>query len=320
MKVLMCMPTHYKVSYEINPYMHIEKQPDLSLALSQWGKLVSTLSSRRVEIQLIVPLVNAPDMVFTANGGLQLPGLDFMPSMFQFKERSLEEIAYFECFKKPHSTLHMKGRRLGVERSDWDGTTTRMWSPPFPFEGEGDALLLQPSFEEGVDINTMPTAKYILLMGYGLRTDRRAIFEAQTSRRFRLNSVINTRVVPLSLQSPLFYHLDTCLFPYLTSMGRRKLLLVEGTLSPESLLSLCHVASPKDWVTIPPTEGLVCNSIQIGKDVLLNHGGGGDEAEAVYDYVTEMLQADGLNVVPIETSEFHKAGGGAKCMILWLER
>jgi N-dimethylarginine dimethylaminohydrolase len=52
-----------------------------------------------------------------------------------------------------------------------------------------------------------------------------------------------------------------------------------------------------------------CNAIVVGRDVVLQSGCSALEA---------LLRAAGFTPRPVDLSEFHKAGGSAKCLALWL--
>jgi N-dimethylarginine dimethylaminohydrolase len=120
MHLLMCPPKYFDVSYEINPWMHLDNRPDHILANRQWDALYRIITERiGAQVSLIEPPADVPDMVFTANAGLVV-GKTFIPSTFRFHERELE-MPYFRRWFAEHGY---------VEREVLGG----------PFEGEGDAL------------------------------------------------------------------------------------------------------------------------------------------------------------------------------------
>ncbi|MEN6520266.1 MAG: arginine deiminase-related protein [Armatimonadota bacterium] len=93
-KFLMCPPTYYEVSYEINPWMDRDHPVDIELAKEQWNRLYETLKSLpNTEIELMEPEKGLPDLVFTANAGVVHSRL-FIPSVFKHPERQGES-AYF---------------------------------------------------------------------------------------------------------------------------------------------------------------------------------------------------------------------------------
>jgi N-dimethylarginine dimethylaminohydrolase len=142
-RILMCAPTHFEVSYVINPWMDGNQhaiQP--ARALAQWNALREVLG-RHATIEAIAPAAGLPDMPFTANAGLVRGGL-YVPSRFRHAERRGEETHFTRWF-----------RERGFE--------VRALSENLAFEGAGDAL-----FDRG--------AQY-LWMGHGHRTDLAAAAE-----------------------------------------------------------------------------------------------------------------------------------------------
>ena len=118
---LMCMPTHFDVSYVINPWMDGNiNAVSVNEANLQWEDLLYVISCL-AQVKLVLPERGLPDMVFTANAGVLL-GNDVVLSRFRFKERQREE----EHFQK-----WFEGQGFRVHKLP----------PDLPFEGGGDALL-----------------------------------------------------------------------------------------------------------------------------------------------------------------------------------
>ncbi|MFC4466661.1 dimethylargininase [Streptomyces xiangluensis] len=149
-------------------------------------------------------------------------------------------------------------------------------------EGEGDLV---------------PVGPYILA-GTGFRTTRDAHREVQ--------EFFGIPTIGLQLVDPYFYHMDTALFvlddggdgleaniayyPEAFSPGSREVL---GRLFPEAV-----IATREDAMAF----GL--NSVSDGRHVFIS-----PRAEALADQLTR----HGYVPVPVDLSEFHKAGGGIKC-------
>lgn len=89
----MCPPTHYTVSYQINPWMHPEEPTDGELAMSQWQTLRATYLELGHQVDLIDPLPGYPDMVYAANGATVVGGVAYSAS-FTFPQRQAEGPAY----------------------------------------------------------------------------------------------------------------------------------------------------------------------------------------------------------------------------------
>ncbi|MAW08055.1 MAG: hypothetical protein CME61_07205 [Halobacteriovoraceae bacterium] len=71
--ILMCPPTHFKVDYEINPFMDKNNPIDEKLAFTQWTRLKEVYEDLGLNVKLIEPSPELPDMVFMANQLVTLP-------------------------------------------------------------------------------------------------------------------------------------------------------------------------------------------------------------------------------------------------------
>lgn len=151
-----------------------------------------------------------------------------------------------------------------------------VYRPENVCEGEGDLVF---------------TGRY-LLAGTGFRTTREAHREVQ--------EFFGVPVISLTLVDPYFYHLDTALFvlddeniayfPQAFSPGSREVL---ERLYPDAVLG-----SREDAMAF----GL--NSVSDGHHVFVP-----PRAEGL----ASQLADHGYVPVPVDLSEFHKAGGGIKC-------
>jgi N-dimethylarginine dimethylaminohydrolase len=95
----MCPPEHFGVLYEINPWMHREVPVDRDRARAQWDGLVRCLSDAGATVELLDPVPELPDLVFTANAGV-VDGPTFVPARFRHRERQAEtphDVAWFEA-------------------------------------------------------------------------------------------------------------------------------------------------------------------------------------------------------------------------------
>jgi N-dimethylarginine dimethylaminohydrolase len=153
--------------------------------------------------------------------------------------------------------------------------------PEFVNEGEGDLLV----------------AADVILAGCGFRTDPRAHDEVA--------ALTGREVVPLRLIDPRYYHLDTaaCVLDddtiaYLPEAfdlaGRREL----ERRFPDAVRVSGHDAAV-----------LGLNAVSDGRHVVLNQ-----EARDL----PQQLEERGFVPVPVDLSEFRKAGGGPKCCTLEL--
>ncbi len=140
-RYLMCEPTHYTVSYEINPWMDRTRATDTDLAVRQWRTLRDTYLELGHTVETIDPLPGLPDMVYAANGATMVDGVVYS-ARFRYPERQPEGPAYEKWFADRGWVTH---------------TATEV------NEGEGDMLV----------------AGDLLLAGWGFRTERAAHAELQ---------------------------------------------------------------------------------------------------------------------------------------------
>ena len=118
-QLLMCPPTHFEVSYVINPWMN-QGAVRSREARRQWQQLHDALTEH-VEVVCIEPQPGLPDMVFTANAGVVI-GDRAMASHFLPKERRGEEAFFKGWFRHNGYQLVELPEEIG-------------------FEGAGDCLL-----------------------------------------------------------------------------------------------------------------------------------------------------------------------------------
>ena len=193
----MCEPAHYRIEYEINPWMRRANAVRTELANAQWRGLHETLTALGVEVDLVEQGADTPDMTFTANAGVVV-GERFIPANFRFPERQLEEERFSRWFEA-------RGYRIETVHE------------PHYWEGEGDVL---PG--EGV-----------VFAGYRFRTEYRAldhIDELLGRETVRLELTdprfyhLDTCLAPLGGGHALFYP------PAFTEESRRALAGHFGTL------------------------------------------------------------------------------------------
>lgn len=153
---LMCPPDYYNVSYEINPWMNKSRLPNKDRARKQWQALHHTIIRLGGWVEIVTPILNQPDMVFTANAGLTRDKKTIL-SHFRYPERQGEEIPFGNWFKDN-----------GFEVIDLGGLY---------FEGEGDALYAGDK----------------IFIGYGFRTDRDVV--DRLTQLLSLSKVISCQLV-----------------------------------------------------------------------------------------------------------------------------
>jgi N-dimethylarginine dimethylaminohydrolase len=150
------------------------------------------------------------------------------------------------------------------------------------FEGEGDALFCDD----------------VLICGYRFRSDIR-------SHQF-IGDVLHCLVISVELTLDRFYHLDTCFCPLpdggaiwhppaFDDYGRRAIRQHVGPL-----------------IEVPPDEALhfACNAVVLGNDVVLPED---------CPQLCSALTARGFRTHSLPMTEFLKAGGACKCLVLQLQ-
>jgi ornithine--oxo-acid transaminase len=262
---LMCPPKLYEVDYVINPWMagnvHASSR---ARAAEQWQRLYEEVS-RVAEVELIEPQPGSPDMVFTANAGLERDGIVALSSFFH-PERQAEENHFRDWFRSAGYIV------LNIPRST-------------PFEGEGDALF--------------STDGTRLWAGYGPRT--------AAASHHHLAEAWEIEVVPLHLIDPRFYHLDTCFAP----LEGGYIMYYPQAFDADSVAKIeaFYPPSRRIIVTEPDALRFACNAINIGRTVILNN---------ISRELTDQLESKDFQVVQVTLTEFLKAGGAAKCLVMKL--
>jgi N-dimethylarginine dimethylaminohydrolase len=154
-------------------------------------------------------------------------------------------------------------------------------SSSLAFEGEGDALWFGGT----------------LCCGRGFRTDEEAHSEiAEWSR---------SSVLSLALVDPRYYHLDTCFCPLDASSA----LWHSEAFDEEGQKNLRRLVP--DLIEVSPAEAecFACNAVVLGGHVILPEG---------CLETSRALQSRGFHIHAVPMSEFIKAGGACKCLVLRL--
>lgn len=104
-RYLMCRPTHFTVSYEINPWMDSSRPVDVDLAVSQWERLRDVYLDLGHTVEEIEAIPGLPDMVYAANGAAIVDGVVYS-ARFRFPEREPEGPAYLRWFAEHGYATH----------------------------------------------------------------------------------------------------------------------------------------------------------------------------------------------------------------------
>ncbi|MFK0158087.1 dimethylargininase [Streptomyces sp. NPDC090499] len=131
---LMCRPTHFEVTYSINPWMDPGKPVDTELAVTQWEQLLALHRRLGHHVELVDPLPGYPDMVYAANGATVVDGR-VLGARFRDVERAAEGPAYLQWFRERGYLVH---------------------DPVHVNEGEGDFLLAGDRLLAGTGFRSAP--------------------------------------------------------------------------------------------------------------------------------------------------------------------
>lgn len=238
MKILVCNPDFYDVTYSINPWMRPENGLDSKLATKQWHDLVSLIQSLGVEVIQMSGKENVPDIVFTANAGAFLNNNKVILSKFKHPERQPEEVIYKNWFLDN-----------GYHVLEYD----------LEFEGAGDIL---KRCVNGLEFYA----------GYGFRTNERFY-----SKYFYSLFPEGVRCQLLKLVDPYFYHLDTCLCPlpgdfalvYRGAFDPASFATLEGI-----DIELADIMGSPTLLDVPENEArrFACNAVVVNNSVIIPSG------------------------------------------------
>ena len=149
------------------------------------------------------------------------------------------------------------------------------------FEGAGDALF---------------DASGRLWFSSGFRSDAHALEE--------VNNVFDVEIHALQLVDPHWYHLDTCFCP----LPDGQAIAYAQAFSADSMAVLDEEFEDRIvWVSEEDARNFACNAVAIGRNIILH------QATLELKFA---LEKRGFEVIETDVSEFLKAGGACKCMVL----
>ena len=154
----------------------------------------------------------------------------------------------------------------------------------FNFEGEGDALWIGST----------------VLFGFRFRSDAAA--------HERLSRLLHCEVLPVELADKRFYHLDTCFCP----LGAASALWYPKAFDRYGRRVIASRVPDLIEVAEADAQRFCCNSVVVGRHLVMSSG--------VSKALQRALESRGWIIHEVELSEFLKAGGAAKCLVLHLDR
>ena len=155
-----------------------------------------------------------------------------------------------------------------------------VYQPTANYEGEGDHLVDNRGRH---------------WMGSGFRTSPGAAAEIQP--------ILKTTINTLELVDPRWYHLDTCFCPL---PNHDAVMWYPGAFGQESQSKIRESFSNSIEISLSDALLFSCNCICIGNNLFMPTG----------STVANKLRTLGYGVTEVELSEFLKAGGAAKCLVL----
>ncbi|SOD59049.1 N-Dimethylarginine dimethylaminohydrolase [Streptomyces zhaozhouensis] len=117
-RYLMCPPEHFRVTYSINPWMDLTKPVDVRLAMAQWSDLRDCYRSLGHSVDELTPHPDLPDLVFTANGGLQLEDR-VLGARFAHPERYGEATVHEEWHREQGRTEFQRAQHTNEGEGDF---------------------------------------------------------------------------------------------------------------------------------------------------------------------------------------------------------
>jgi N-dimethylarginine dimethylaminohydrolase len=150
------------------------------------------------------------------------------------------------------------------------------------FEGAGDALFCGDT----------------LFAGYRIRSDARG--------HQQIGEMLGTRVIPLELVDPYYYHLDTCFCP----LAPGQAIYYPAAFDAYGRDVLEQLVPELISVHEDEARRFACNAVVVGRQVVTNSG---------CERLHADLRARGFEPRETPLDEFVKAGGSAKCLTLRLD-
>ena len=234
-RYVMVRPDHFRVEYQINPFMDLAQQPDPTLTRAQWDALVAAIRDAGGEVEVIEQRADAPDMVYAMNLGFVVE-----PAEGRFVTSSAGHVVL----------SHMRYAQRRMETS-----SAATW-----FAGRG--FTTSYAGRDGVGAHLEAGDAFAwrdeLVVGYGPRTDELGLKVLATD--------LGVRVRGLRITHPGMYHLDLAFCP----LDERRAIVCPAAFDDESAAAL--LALVPEPLVITEEEALTtfaANSVVIGRTVLM---------------------------------------------------
>ena len=229
-------PTHFDVSYAINPWMRPEDwkaDPERFRQASRLASanLVAALETAGARVEILPGVAGVPDLVFPANAAVVFEGKAVL-GRFRHPERRAEEainLAAFEGLKSRGLLREVVQLPTGVFH-----------------EGAGDFM--------------WDASRGLFWSGYGQRSD--------LAGASAIAAAFGRPVVPLELTTGRFYHLDTCFCP----LTGGEILYYPSAFTAEALDALRAIVPPDALIEASDDDAasLCVNAVCIGRTVVMS--------------------------------------------------
>jgi N-dimethylarginine dimethylaminohydrolase len=227
---LMVEPDHFRVDYAINPFMHLDDQPDPVRTRDQWLAIVAAIEAAGGTVKVMPQLPDAPDMVYAMNLGLALEAAEegeasqVVLSHMRYPQRRMETPAASEWFAAQGFDRHTIGR---------DGVGAH-------FEA-GDAFAWRGE----------------LVVGYGPRTEELGLKH--------LSGELGVSVRGIRITNPGMYHMDIGFCP----LDDTRAMVCPDAYDEASAVALLALVPEALVLTEEEALTFCANSIVIGRTVVM---------------------------------------------------
>ena len=226
---LMVEPNHFRVDYTINPFMHLDDQPDPVRAREQWLAVIAAVEAAGGTVEVLPQLPDAPDMVYAMNLGLALEDVDgashrVVLSHMRYPQRRMETPAADAWFADHGYERRSVGR---------DGVGAH-------FEA-GDAFAWRGE----------------LVVGYGPRTEELALKHLATE--------LGVGVRGIRIENPGMYHMDIGFCP----LDETRAMVCPAAYDEASAAALLDLVPEPLVLTEEEGLAFCANSIVIGRTIVM---------------------------------------------------
>jgi N-dimethylarginine dimethylaminohydrolase len=228
-RYLMVEPNHFRVDYTINPFMHLDDQPDPVLARRQWLAVVAEIEAAGGWVEVLPQLPDAPDMVYAMNLGLALEEADgassrVVLSHMRYAQRRMETDAAVAWFADHGVARRWIGR---------DGVGAH-------FEA-GDAFAWRGE----------------LVVGYGPRTEELALKHLATD--------LGVSVRGIRITNPGMYHMDIGFCP----LDDTRAMVCPAAYDEDSAAALLDLVPEPLVLTEEEGLAFCANSVVLGRTIVM---------------------------------------------------